>query len=375
MSAYIPSDERVHLSIKPAVRSILLRSLATAVVLTLMAGLSWWLLPMAGRADLRRPVLWGAGLLLGVRLVWETLVWISRRFVLTDQRVMSISGVIVRQVREVPLARVQNTVLVRSLGERIFALGTIGVASAGSAWIEVAWVMIARPAERLDAIRQAMRGVPGREGPLVIGLVGGIGSGKSEVARMLADEGCVVIDSDAEARRLIQSRQVRDTLVSWWGPEILADDGTVDRKKVARIVFSDPAQRERLEALLHPLIHQARQARIREHPDASAIVIDAPLLYEAGVDRECDTVIFVDAPRELRLARVRVRRGWDEDEFVRREASQMPVEEKRRRADVVIRNASTLEDLREQVRRMFSDLRRGLEGSSRSDVRNNTQSG
>ncbi len=373
MSAYIPSDEQVHLSIKPALRSIVLRSLPTAIGLALTAALTSWALASTGWAGSRRPVLYAAGGLLGARVLWEVLVWLSRRYVLTDQRVMSISGVIVRQVREVPLARVQNTVLVRSLGERLFGLGTVGVASAGSAWIEVAWVMIAHPAHRLDAIRQAMRGLPRREGPLVIGLVGGIGSGKSEVARVLADEGCVVIDSDAEARRLIQSTSVRDTLVSWWGDEILAEDGTVDRKKVAQIVFSDPEERKRLEGLLHPLIHEARQRKIRENADAPAIVIDAPLLYEAGVDRECDAVIFVDAPREVRLARVREHRGWDEDELARREASQMTIEEKRRRADVVIRNDASLEELRRRVRRVFSDLRDRLSGTSEARGRDSAQ--
>ncbi len=373
MSAYIPSDEQVHLSIKPALRSIVLRSLPTAIGLALTAALTSWALASTGWAGSRRPVLYAAGGLLGARVLWEVLVWLSRRYVLTDQRVMSISGVIVRQVREVPLARVQNTVLVRSLGERLFGLGTVGVASAGSAWIEVAWVMIAHPAHRLDAIRQAMRGLPRREGPLVIGLVGGIGSGKSEVARVLADEGCVVIDSDAEARRLIQSTSVRDTLVSWWGDEILAEDGTVDRKKVAQIVFSDPEERKRLEGLLHPLIHEARQRKIRENADVPAIVIDAPLLYEAGVDRECDAVIFVDAPREARLARVREHRGWDEDELARREASQMTIEEKRRRADVVIRNDASLEELRRRVRRVFSDLRDRLSGTSEARGRDSAQ--
>ncbi len=374
MSAYIPPDEQVHLSIKPALRSIILRSLPTAIGLALAAALAWWLLATMGRAGLRMPVLHASGVLLGARVLWEVLVWLSRRYVLTDQRVMSISGVIVRQVREVPLARVQNTVLVRSLGERLFGLGTIGVASAGSAWIEVAWVMITHPARRLDAIRQAMRGVPRREGPLVIGLVGGIGSGKSEVARMLADEGCVVIDSDAEARRLIQSAQVRDTLVSWWGKEILAEDGTVDRKKVAQIVFSDPEERKRLEGLLHPLIHEARQQKIRENADVPAIVIDAPLLYEAGVDRECDAVIFVDAPRKARLARVRKHRGWDEDELARREASQMAIEEKMRRADVVIRNASSMEELRREVRRVFSDLQARFSRAGGRGVRDSAES-
>lgn len=202
-------------------------------------------------------------------------------------------------------------------------------------------------------LRPVRRRVP------VIGIVGGIGSGKSEVARVLARLGCVVTDSDALAREIIQRPQVRDELVLWWGSRVLDAHGQVDRARVAEIVFADAAERSRLEGLIHPLIH-AERARViaraaRDVPPPAAVVVDAPLLFEAGVDRECDAVVFVDTPIEKRLERVR-ERGWDEEELHRRERSQMPLEEKRRRSGYVVNNDGGLADLEEAVRRVLRQI-------------------
>lgn len=176
--------------------------------------------------------------------------------------------------------------------------------------------------------------------PPTIGLAGGIGAGKSAVAAMLADLGGVVSDSDADARAVLAEADVVETLRSWWGDDVIGSDGTVDRAAIARRVFADPAERQRLEALVHPRIHARRRARFdAAPPDARVFVIDAPLLFEAGLDAECDAVIFVDAPREVRLARVARDRGWTEAELDRREAAQWPVERKRERATVVVENA------------------------------------
>ena len=172
----------------------------------------------------------------------------------------------------------------------------------------------------------------------VIGLAGGIGAGKSAVARVMAELGCVVSDSDALARAALERDDVRAQLVSWWGDGVVGVDGTVDRGAVARIVFGDEAERLRLEALVHPLVRVSRGEAIEraEAAGARAFVIDAPLLFEAGLDAECDVVVFVDAPRAVRLARVRQHRGWDEAELARRESAQLGNDEKRRRADVVV---------------------------------------
>jgi dephospho-CoA kinase len=184
--------------------------------------------------------------------------------------------------------------------------------------------------------------------PIIIGLAGGVGSGKSEAGGILADLGCVLTDSDAEARAVLDLPEVKGQLVSWWGGGILGPEGRVQRGAIAKIVFADPEQRRRLEGLVHPLVRRSREELIRRAAaqGARAVVIDAPLLFEAGVDAECDAVIFIDAPRASRLERVRTGRGWDEAELDRREAAQMPLEEKRRRAHEVVMNDGTRGALR-----------------------------
>lgn len=194
--------------------------------------------------------------------------------------------------------------------------------------------------------------------PLVIGVAGGIGSGKSSVARAFAALGCLVIDSDAEVRLLLARDEVKREIVSWWGGGVLNGAGEVDRGAVARIVFTDPVQRERLEGLLHPMLRTNREAMKRRARDAGApaLILDAPLLFEAGLDRECDAIVFVDAPREVRLARVREGRGWSEEELDRREKSQLPLEEKRSRSDYVLRNDRGHDSLSGEVARLLTQM-------------------
>ncbi|MHC5004807.1 MAG: dephospho-CoA kinase, partial [Planctomycetota bacterium] len=171
----------------------------------------------------------------------------------------------------------------------------------------------------------------------VIGLSGGIGAGKSTVADLLAGFGCVVTRSDDDGRAALRDPEIRATIVGWWGREVLGPDGEIDRGAVARIVFADPAQRVRLEALTHPWIEARRVEQWRRAPaGAPAFVIDAPLLFEAGLDGQCDAVIFVDADPAVRLRRVREGRGWDEAELTAREDSQMPLDAKRAKADYVV---------------------------------------
>jgi dephospho-CoA kinase len=191
----------------------------------------------------------------------------------------------------------------------------------------------------------------------VIGLAGGIGSGKSAVAAILAELGCVVCNSDTLGREALKDPTVRDELVSWWGGGILDERGDVSRSAVASIVFNDPSQRQRLEKLVHPWIEQRRAAQFAQAPpDAPALVIDAPLLFEADLDRLCDAVIFVDADRSVRRERVGPARGWDEAELKRREDCQLPLDVKRGRADYVISNNRDLTALHQQVSRVLSEI-------------------
>jgi dephospho-CoA kinase len=182
---------------------------------------------------------------------------------------------------------------------------------------------------------------------VVVGLAGGIASGKSRVAQAFAKLGWAVVDSDAQVAAQLARPEIAQTLASWWGPGVLDAQGKVDRRAVGKIVFSDAAQRQRLEGLLHPLIARTRQEVIRDatlaSPQAGAaaprgVVLDAPLLFEAGLDRECDAVVFVDASHADRLERVRRNRGWDAQELARREAAQWPLEEKRARCRFVVHN-------------------------------------
>jgi dephospho-CoA kinase len=143
----------------------------------------------------------------------------------------------------------------------------------------------------------------------VIGIAGGIGSGKSTVARVLAELGCVVCDSDALGRAALRDPVIRQELVRWWGDDIVDARGEIDRGAVAAIVFRDPAERRRLEGLTHPWIEARRREQFAGAPDsATAFVIDAPLLYEVGLDAECDAVIFVETERAIRLDRLRASR-------------------------------------------------------------------
>lgn len=370
--------EALILSLRPSPASILLRSARTSVwaLVLVAAGMLGprFLSGLVAGAGVPLGWVWtalvllGAGLLI-VKVAREVLLWQSRRYTLTGVRMVAESGVVRRTRVEVPLRNIQQIALDRTGGERVLGLGTIVVTSAGSQTIDLAWVSIARCEQRLEVVRGAMsRAVPmpawldespeaGMSKGVVIGLVGGIGAGKSHVARVMEGLGYAVVDSDKEAKAALDRPEVREQLVKWWGPAALDATGRVDRKRVAEIVFADPAQRTRLEALVHPLVKLRRAEMIaRAMADGrKGVVLDAPLLLEAGVDQECDYVVFVEAPMEVREARVKAR-GWETGELRRREDAQLPLEEKRRRADITIVNDGPTEVVEDRVRMMLRTL-------------------
>jgi len=193
----------------------------------------------------------------------------------------------------------------------------------------------------------------------VIGLVGGIGSGKSEVGGILRTLGCVVCDSDSLVRDLYRTPELKAELQSWWGLGILDEQGEVDRIAVGAIVFKDPIERARLEAFIHPRVEADRATLFAAAPaDTRALVIDAPLLLEAGLADACTRIWFIDAPEQIRRTRVMTSRGWTADELARREAAQWSLDRKRAAAHDVIRNDGDPASLREQVLQALGNLPR-----------------
>lgn len=193
-------------------------------------------------------------------------------------------------------------------------------------------------------------------------MVGGVASGKSLVSRRLEQLGARVLDADRIGHRVLREPEVERAIRGRWGDRVLDADGRVDRARLAAIVFGGlPERREELnhlEKLTHPRIRQSlRDAMTRmSGTDAnSVLVLDAALLLEAGWDQLCDKILFVDAPRWLRLQRA-VQRGWTEADFNAREAAQASVESKRLRANIVIDNSSTLEHTYEQLESVWRGL-------------------
>ncbi len=201
-----------------------------------------------------------------------------------------------------------------------------------------------------------------RKPTITIGLVGGIASGKSEVARMLAEQGAFVFHADREGHELLLHPDIRDAVVREFGNTILDSQQQIDRKQLAERVFGeDEASLQNLRALekiLHPAIRERFHASIknlRGAPVCRVVLLDAPLLFEAGWEGLCDAVVFVECPSSQRIARASLR-GWSEGEFARRESKQLAVEEKRRRSDFIVDNSGTLESLREQVLALWNQL-------------------
>lgn len=175
----------------------------------------------------------------------------------------------------------------------------------------------------------------------VLGIIGGIGSGKSLVAKLLAERGGRVVAGDQLGHAVLREPAIRDQVGRRW-PQVLGLDGEVDRKQLGAVVFANAAERRALEALVHPEIER----RIREEisaaqgdPGVAFVVLDAAILLEAGWDRNCDRILYVEVPREVRLERMLAQRGWSEREVEAREQAQLSAEVKRQRADAVLDNA------------------------------------
>lgn len=194
--------------------------------------------------------------------------------------------------------------------------------------------------------------------PLVVGLIGGIASGKSSVAREFERLGAARFDADRAAHEVLASPEVRDLLVQRWGAAILDAAGAPDRQKIATRVFGPPPDGPRelqfLESVTHPrvgdrLVDALRQAAASGQP---VVVLDVPKLVEAGMHELCDQIVFVAAPVDVRRQRA-LARGWSQDEFAAREAAQESLEEKRRVADLVIDNGGSPSATQAQVEQLW----------------------
>jgi len=189
-----------------------------------------------------------------------------------------------------------------------------------------------------------------------VGLTGGIGSGKSVVADMLRRHGARIIDTDELSRRAVAPRSEVLTAIAERWPQAISADGTLDRKEMARIVFSDPAARKMLESLLHPRIRELAFAEASHAKPGEIVVFVVPLLFESDFWKLCDKTVAVVAPREQRLHRVVQRDSVSEEHALARMAAQIDPDEARRRADYVIENDGTLEQLQVRVDELWRSL-------------------
>lgn len=194
--------------------------------------------------------------------------------------------------------------------------------------------------------------------PVVIGIVGGIAAGKSFVTKEFIAQGAEHFDADKEAKELYNLPSVVSEIKKRW-PPVVDSKNVVDKSRLAQIVFSPTEQGARelneLNALLHPILNGAFITWLKKRKDARLVILDAPLLLEAGMDSLIDYLVFVDADFDVRQKRA-AERGWDPGEIVRREARQLPLCEKKERADFCVDSSSSSSDVKKQVAKIVETL-------------------
>jgi len=193
---------------------------------------------------------------------------------------------------------------------------------------------------------------------LLVGLTGGIGSGKSTAARMLQERGAVVFDADVLAREAVApGTDGHRAVVERFGADVLAPGGELDREALASVVFADPAARRDLEAIVHPEVRRLfAEGSEAYHDTDRVVVLSAPLLVETGMHSAFDVLVVVAVPVEVQVERLMRDRGMSEDAIRARIGAQAPLEDKAAVADILLDNEGTLEDLERQVGRIWADL-------------------
>ncbi len=192
--------------------------------------------------------------------------------------------------------------------------------------------------------------------PSIIGITGGISSGKSTVARMLASLGAELIDADEMCHRLIADKRINEKIIERFGSAIRDDYGKIDRSKLATIVFRDKTCLDDLCNILHPLVIEQIRSRVIETEKRGrrkAIVIDAALLEESDLSLMCDFILFVNTGKDHRVSRSKICRHWEDGELEKRERFQMSPEDKRKKADYVVDNNYTEDNTFRQVKEFW----------------------
>jgi dephospho-CoA kinase len=193
----------------------------------------------------------------------------------------------------------------------------------------------------------------------VIGLVGGIGAGKSRVSDVLAKRGGRIVAGDPLGHEALKQKNVIALVVERWGRDVLDADGQVNRRKLGAIVFADDEDRQELEGIVHPWIGQQLHEQLhaaKSDPNVPFAVLDAAIMLEAGWQAACDLLVYIHAPRLERLQRATSRFGWSPQEYAARERAQMSLTEKAQRCDYALDNSGSLEQLESQVNRLLKHI-------------------
>jgi dephospho-CoA kinase len=195
----------------------------------------------------------------------------------------------------------------------------------------------------------------------ILGLLGGVASGKSTVAEMFRKSGAAVLDADRAGHEVLRMPAVRAAIGGRWGKDVIGPDGEIDRSALARLVFAPPPDGPRQLAELEKITHPEIRKRLRAEADQLAqqgtplVILDAPVMLKAGWNALCDAIAFVDCPVEQRLARAAAR-GWTAEEFRRREAAQESIAEKKALANFVLDNSQDVSYIQAQVERCWQSL-------------------
>ena len=213
---------------------------------------------------------------------------------------------------------------------------------------------------------------------MIVGLTGGIATGKSTTAEMIRGAGIPVHDADAaEHQLMVPGGAAIAPITVMFGSDMVAEDGSVDRQKLGGVVFGDPEKRRALEAIIHPLVtaHRDRFLQEQRQKNTAMVVLDVPLLFETGGDANCDFVILCYADDQTQRSRGLARAGMTEDKWTAILASQMPMSEKRARADAVIETQHGMEPARQQLVAILEQLRAGPVENSRKRTGPNATGG